>query len=366
MGEAVEAERGEHQEQVEHLVRGQRQVSGFGALRHEDRAHRDHAQRAQHDVAVDGHHAAQARRVEQRAGGSADGQGAQRAPHVPDAERKAGVLGHHRCNRHACDAHAETEHQHEVQRHVDRVGEQLDHQRRAHVAQAIHPSDDRVGAEYRRQRPDADQEVLPCVVLDLGTRIDCAECERGDRPLQRDHRAAGDGSQQQRAPEHHAHLCMVARPACLCSRAGGTHAQAIEQVIDEVEQHRADRDRADVVHFSQVPDNGGVHCAEQRHREVGEDDRASHRPDLAMGHRYCGRAGRAGPAGHWPGRWHAQCLSPVASARSSTRATCTAPRCAPSRIWWRQLVPSATSSASGAAARIFGSTDSSPIFIEVS
>ena len=38
-----------------------------------------------------------------------------------------------------------------------------------------------------------------------------------------------------------------------------------------------------------------------------------------------------------------------------------ASRPVPSAIWWRQLVPQATSSVSGAAARILGSTPSSPI-----
>ena len=40
-----------------------------------------------------------------------------------------------------------------------------------------------------------------------------------------------------------------------------------------------------------------------------------------------------------------------ASARSSTRATCSASRWAPSAIWWRQLVPSATISVSASASR---------------
>jgi hypothetical protein len=55
-----------------------------------------------------------------------------------------------------------------------------------------------------------------------------------------------------------------------------------------------------------------------------------------------------------------------ASARSSTRATCTAARPVPSLIWCRQLVPSATINASPAAARTAGSKDSSPIFIDTS
>ena len=43
-----------------------------------------------------------------------------------------------------------------------------------------------------------------------------------------------------------------------------------------------------------------------------------------------------------------------------------ASRPAPSAIWWRHEVPQAASSVSGAAARIFGNTPSSPIFSDVS
>jgi heme/copper-type cytochrome/quinol oxidase subunit 1 len=56
----------------------------------------------------------------------------------------------------------------------------------------------------------------------------------------------------------------------------------------------------------------------------------------------------------------------VARARSSTRATWIASRPAPSLIWWRHEVPSATSSVSRPAARTAGSSDSSAIFIDTS
>ncbi len=55
-----------------------------------------------------------------------------------------------------------------------------------------------------------------------------------------------------------------------------------------------------------------------------------------------------------------------ASARSSTRATCSALRFAPSAIWCLQLVPSATTISPGPAARTAGNNAASPIFIEMS
>jgi len=45
---------------------------------------------------------------------------------------------------------------------------------------------------------------------------------------------------------------------------------------------------------------------------------------------------------------------------------CLASRPKTSAIWWRQLVPLAARSVPGGAARIFGSTPSSPIFNDIS
>ena len=55
-----------------------------------------------------------------------------------------------------------------------------------------------------------------------------------------------------------------------------------------------------------------------------------------------------------------------ASAASSTRATWTASRPTPSWIWWRQLVPSATTRSSGEAFRSAGKSDSSAMAKETS
>ncbi len=81
------------------------------------------------------------------------------------------------------------------------------------------------------------------------------------------------------------------------------------------------------------------------------------------GHGGFSRDGRRAGAGR-----RAACNCACAQARNamcSTTAACTAWRRAPSWIWWRQLVPSATTMASGAA-RTAGSRLSSAIFMETS
>ena len=50
---------------------------------------------------------------------------------------------------------------------------------------------------------------------------------------------------------------------------------------------------------------------------------------------------------------------------SRRRTMWRASRPARSAIWWRQLVPQAARRVSGGAARIFGSTPSSPIFSDI-
>ena len=66
VGEAVEEERADQQEIVQHRVGGERHVAGARALRGEEQKHRDQRRGADHDVAVDRQHAHQLGAVEQR------------------------------------------------------------------------------------------------------------------------------------------------------------------------------------------------------------------------------------------------------------------------------------------------------------
>ena len=57
MRHAVERVRGKNQKVVQHLIRRQLHVAQLGAFGHEKTQHGHHAHGAQHDIAVDRHHA---------------------------------------------------------------------------------------------------------------------------------------------------------------------------------------------------------------------------------------------------------------------------------------------------------------------
>ena len=109
--------------------------------------------------------------------------------------------------------------------------------------------------------------------------------------------------------------------------------RAVERIHQRLRRQRADR--APRVHAERADSE---EAARDRDAEaavgVARDDRPGHRDA--------------------PGRQ-----------RSRSRATCSASRPAPSAIWWRQLVPSATTIASGVL-RIAGSRLTSAICIETS
>ena len=120
-------------------------------------------------------------------------------------------------------------------------------------------------------------------MLHLATAVDQPHRQFQDRQLQRQQYNPDRARQQQGTIEYGPDFGKIARPARLRGRAGGAHAQTVEQVVDEIEQHRADGNGADVIRLGQVPHHGGIHRAQQGHGNIGEDDRRSHRPDLAMG-----------------------------------------------------------------------------------
>ncbi len=71
---------------------------------------------------------------------------------------------------------------------------------------------------------------------------------------------------------------------------GRRHPQKSDAPIEEVEDHRADRDGAEIVSVGQMSDDGGIDGAQQRHRDVGQNDRKRESPDPTMPDAGSGRA----------------------------------------------------------------------------
>ena len=199
------------------------------------------------------------------------------------AQQQPGVFRNQRSRSHARYAPIEDEHKQHRQHDVHHVDEHLNHQRQLDVTQAIKPAEDGVSGEHGGHRPDADQKILACVTFDFGAGVDHPEREPHDRQLQRHDRAADHARQQQCPRDHRAHLGVFTRAARLRRRPSGAHAQTVEQMVEVVEQHRADGHCADVVRLRQMADHGGIHRTQQRHGDIGQNDRPRQRPYLAVG-----------------------------------------------------------------------------------
>jgi hypothetical protein len=74
------------------------------------------------------------------------------------------------------------------------------------------------------------------------------------------------GAEQKRAHQARVQLIGVRATERLRSEPGRTHAQEAEHEIKHVEGERADRDRPEVVGLGQMPDDGGIDDAKERHR----------------------------------------------------------------------------------------------------
>ena len=152
-------------------------------------------------------------------------------------------------------------------------------ERRDHALHAEQPADHDVLQKRAGRAPDADVEIAPRELLDLGAGVDQRQRDRRDDALEQDDERADRPGDQQSAQEDRAHLAPVARAVGLRHEPGRAHAQETEAPIDVVEDERADRDAADIGRVGQMAHDAGVDGAEQRHRQVRQDDREGEAPD---------------------------------------------------------------------------------------
>ena len=78
------------------------------------------------------------------------------------------------------------------------------------------------------------------------------------------------------------HLGQIAPPQCLRGHAAAAHTQETEYPVDDVKQHSAHGDGADVGRCAEVSHDGHVDEAEQGHGDVGHDGRQGNLQDLAV------------------------------------------------------------------------------------
>jgi hypothetical protein len=84
-------------------------------------------------------------------------------------------------------------------------------------------------------------------------------------------RTAGQRGEQRPAQDR-ANLVAVTPAQRLRHQPRGTHAQETKSPENEAEDHRPQGHRTDIHRVAQMPCHGGIHCADQWHRQVGQYD----------------------------------------------------------------------------------------------
>ena len=123
-----------------------------------------------------------------------------------------------------------------------------------------------------------------CSAIQLYVRF-CADQlhrETADRDLQREQCEGDQQCDDQRLAERLAQAVVVIGAEALRRDTGRAHAQEIHARVQEAEDGRADRDRAEVDGAVEMAGHARVDHAEQRHRHVRQDHRRGDAPDVAV------------------------------------------------------------------------------------
>ena len=231
---------------------------------------------------------------------------AQVAPAVADeekAEPQAGVLGQHGRGRDARRREAEAEDQEDAERGVKAVHGEHEDERPARVLEAEQPAEQDEAAQRGRgaQHPDREIGREPVPRARLGRHDEAGEGHR--ERAQRHEDQPERRRDQEAAHQHRPQLKRVPTAQRLRGQRRRSHAEEAQHEVEDAGDVGAERHGREVPRVRQVADRGGVDHAEQRHRQVGEDQRPGEPPALAERAQGDGAAGtlRLGRAGHTDG-----------------------------------------------------------------
>ena len=148
--------------------------------------------------------------------------------------------------------------------------------------QADKPAQQRVSDQCAGCAPDPNRKILERVVLDLGIGAKQLHREIADRPLQQKKSRSDRQCNDDGLPKGHTEPIVVMGAEALRRNSGRPHAQEVDAGIDESEDRATDGDRAEVRGVIQMPGNARVHHAEQRHRDIGQNQRRGDAPDISI------------------------------------------------------------------------------------
>ena len=161
----------------------------------------------------------------------------------------------------------------EARRDVKNVGHDGDPHRALGVLHTQQPPLEGHHHQHGRNTPDADGEIGDSQRSNLGRGPDNPQQQQPDGPLQHDDEGRDDDGQRRGLAQQLGALVEVAAAARLCRHARCAHAQEPEIPIHQVEHHRAHSHSTDKDLIAQVPRDGGIHQAQQRHGDVGYNRR---------------------------------------------------------------------------------------------
>jgi hypothetical protein len=173
-------------------------------------------------------------------------------------------------------------------------------ERSAGVLGAEQPAEQDHGTERPGCAEQPDLEVYLEHLADLRLRGVDQASERRDRAAESDQHERDEDGEAERTNERGAQFRSVARAVGLRGQARRAHAEEDEAEVERAEGRGTERNRAQMMRFGQMPDHRRVDHAEQRHGDVGQDQRPGEATGLAVrpyGHRASGRTGGSAPGG---------------------------------------------------------------------
>ena len=170
-------------------------------------------------------------------------------------------------------APAQPQHKPDIERDVQPVHPQLQHQHRPRALLRNEPACNAIERNSRWRRPDAHRHILPRQAFHF--RTGRGDLERGPKqhPLQSDNHHPRAQTNQQRAGEQGRNFAAIALPFGLRRKANSPHPQKSENPVKRREDHRTNAHRANRCRQPHLPDHARIHCTKDRHSRIGQHDR---------------------------------------------------------------------------------------------
>jgi hypothetical protein len=154
--------------------------------------------------------------------------------------------------------------------------------RPARVLQPEQPAQEHHVGQARGGAEQTDADVAGELGADPRGRLEQQQGGPDDEWPRRDQQQGDQRPEHERPDQAGAQLGGIGATESLRGEPGGAHAQEAEHEIENVERKRAERHRPKVMGLGQMADHRRVDDAEQRHGEIGQNQRPGESPRFAV------------------------------------------------------------------------------------